>query len=150
MLSIQKDVIFVRKKAYEMTARSPRTEYIDKVTTLITSVKGKIVTPEELQDKTIDLAGLILKEAQSLQTHTEKLQQELIARMMKDPVGKIFTTAMTDQCFRSSNNSRVADQLTYILKKYGVPKYLPWNQRWGMRLFKTFGKFLSPLLIPLI
>ncbi len=46
----------------------------------------------------------------------------MIARMMADPNGKAFTTSMTDQCFRSSDSARVADQLVFLIKKFGIPK----------------------------
>lgn len=126
------------------------TELIDKANTLIASVKGKIASIEELREKAIDLAALLLKEAQNQQTAAEKAQQEQLARMMRDPKGKIFTTSMTDQCFRSHNNYRVADQLSYILKKYGVPRFLSFDKRLGMRFLKTYGKMFSFLSVPLV
>lgn len=128
----------------------PSPEFIDKSSTLIASVKGKIGPLDELDDKAIDLAALMLKEAQKIQTIQEKVQQEQLARMMKDPKGKIFTTSMTDQCFRSSNSRRVADQLCYILKTLGIPKYLSWKKRFGLSLFKSFGRLLSPILVPVV
>ncbi|MBA3238712.1 MAG: bifunctional proline dehydrogenase/L-glutamate gamma-semialdehyde dehydrogenase [Parachlamydiaceae bacterium] len=125
-------------------------ELIDKANTLIASVKGKIASIEELQEKAIDLAALLLKDARIQQTPKEKDQQELLGRMMKDPQGKIFTVMMTDQCFRSHSNYRVADQLSYILKKYGIPRYLSFSRRLGMRFFKNYGKMFSSLSVPLV
>lgn len=129
---------------------TPSLEFIDKSGSLIASVKGKVSQLDELDDKAIDLAALMLKEAQRIRTIQEKVQQEQLASMMKDPAGKNFTTAMTDQCFRSSSSRRVADQLCYIVKTLGVPKYLSWQKRFGLKLFKSFGRFLSPLLVPAI
>lgn len=128
----------------------PKTELIEKANTLITSVKGKIASIEDLHEKAIDLAALLLKEAQSQQTPNDKAQQDQLARMMKDPQGKVFTTSMLDQCFRSHNNYRVADQLSYILKKYGIPRYLSFEKRLGMRMLKTDGKMFSSLSVPLV
>lgn len=129
---------------------TPTAEFIDKVSTILTNVKGKIVPIEELQEKAIDLAALILKEAQKVQSGSEKAKQEQLARMMKDSKGKIFAAAMTDQCFRSQNNWRVADQLCYLLKSLGFPKFLSLPRRLELKLFKTFGKMMAPLLVPLI
>src|SRR5262249_54097365 len=65
-------------------------------------------------------------------------------------VGKLFTTTMTDQFFRSQSSRRAADQLCFILKTLGIPKYLSWQKRFSLRLFKLFGKLLSPVLVPLV
>ncbi len=124
-------------------------ELIKKARSQIQSVKGKTLSLEERKDQAIALAALMLEEAQSIQTSAEKKQQAQLAGMMHDPIGKVFTTSMTDQCFRSRRTQRVADQLAYVIKTLGIPHYLPLNKRLSLQALATFGKMLSNVAVPL-
>lgn len=122
---------------------------IQKAKELIASVHGKKLAPQKRSDLTISLATILLEEANRIQTPQEKSHQAQLACMMDDPMGKVFTTAMTDQAFRSKNPSRIADQLTYLMGKYGIPNYLSLDKKIALSAFKLFGKVLSPLTVPL-
>lgn len=115
----------------------------------IESVKGKSLSLEERKERAIALAALILEEAQRIQTPSEKKQQGLLAEMMLDPIGKVFTTMMTDQCFRSQRNPRIADQIAYVINHIGIPRYLPLTQKLSLQGLATFGKTLSSIAVPL-
>lgn len=117
---------------------------------LLDQVRGKPLIPKERQKLAVELAGLLLDEAQRIQTPKERKQQEELARMMQDPRGKAFTMYMTDQCFRSRKSGRVADQLSYLLNYFGVPRYLSAAKRFQLTAFQILGKTLSPLLVPLV
>src|SRR3989338_2445682 len=88
------------------------------------SVRGKTLTLEEREKAAVELAAEMLQEANRTITFAEKRTQAELARMMRDPRGKAFTTSMTDQCFRSHRSHRVASQLVYLLDQLGVPCYL--------------------------
>ena len=45
---------------------------------------------------------------------------EMMLKMLKNPVNKIFLIELLDQSFRSHNGDRVADQLEHIFDKYFV------------------------------
>lgn len=122
---------------------------LTKAKELITSVVGQSLTIEERKDKAIELAGLMITAANENQTREEKKQQGQLARMMNDPVGKVFTTCMTDQCFRSDKSARIANQLSYLIKKLGTPSYLPFDRKLGLRAFKLFGPLLPSVLVPM-
>ncbi len=96
----------------------------------------------------IELAAEMLKEARLTQTSKEKALQAQLARMMKDPAGKVFTMCMTDQCFRSHRPSRIANQMVYLLRKLGLPRYLDGVKRLQLLLFTWFGKLFSFIFIP--
>lgn len=98
----------------------------------------------------VSLAAILVRWAGEEQTRSEKRLQAQLARMMGDRSGKAFTTAMTDQCFRSKDPYRVADQLTYLIDSYGVPQYLSWPKRVGITLFKWLGKPFAPLMVPMV
>lgn len=123
---------------------------IKKAKALIQSVEGKQLSLIDRKEAAIKLAALLLEEAQRIQTKEEKRNQQQLSGMMNDPIGKVFTTAITDQCFRSRRPGRAADQLVFLIKKYGIPSYFPPIKKLAMHFFKIAGKALSFLLIPLI
>jgi RHH-type transcriptional regulator, proline utilization regulon repressor / proline dehydrogenase / delta 1-pyrroline-5-carboxylate dehydrogenase len=122
---------------------------IIKAKNLIDSVKNKKFSNRERCLTAIDLAALLLEEARSVQTIAEKHHQAEIGRLMEDPLGKAFITQVTDQCFRSKNTARAADQLGFILKKNGIPKFFIFSKRFKLFIFKYLGKLFPNIFIPL-
>jgi len=116
---------------------------------LLKGLKGKPVEGMQRREAAVELAGLMMQEAALLQTKEEKKQQAQLARMMDDLTGKVFTTCMTDQCFRSSNPWRSADQLSYLIGHFGTPRYLSFDARLGLNIFHTFGKALPSFFVPM-
>lgn len=123
---------------------------IQKARSIISSVKGKKLSPIEEKDDAIQLASIMLEEAQRNQTKEEKRIQNQLSGMMNDPNGKVFSTLITDQCFRSHQSRRAADQLVFLIKKYGIPKFFTADKRFAMKFFTYAGKTLSLFLIPLV
>lgn len=108
------------------------------------------LTEERRQAAAVELAGFMLNEAREIQTGREKVVREQLARMLNDPAGKVFLTSMTDQCFRSSSHFRVADQLVYLIKKYGIPKFLSPIKRLGFLGLRWLGRPFAWVLVPLV
>lgn len=129
-----------------LSEKSPR---IQRAFSIIHDAQGKSLSPKDREQKAIELAAELLEEARLIQTREEKAMQAQLARMMKDPMGKVFTMYMTDQCFRSHRSSRIANQLIFLLRKLGIPKYLSWFKRFQLRMFEWFGKVFSFLFIPM-
>lgn len=125
-------------------------QYLKNALQLLKEAKGCHYSSEQRKGMAINLASLILNEAKLYLSYSEKKQQKDLAKMMNDPAGKIFFTALTDQCFRSNKSSRAADQLVYLIKKYGIPKFLSPLNKIQMFLFYYLGKQLSGLFIPLV
>lgn len=132
-----------------MTAKESESEYLQNARQILSDAQGKNLSLEQREKLAVELASNMLKEANRTITWSEKLIQAELSRMMRDPTGKVFTTSMTDQCFRSHKNSRVADQLVYLLQQLGVPRYLGWTKRFALNAFQMIGKALSWLLVPL-
>ncbi len=112
------------------------------------SVKGKTLTLQQRENAAVELAASMLREANRTMTFQEKRVQAELARMMRDPKGKAFTTCMTDQCFRSFRSARVADQLVYLLNQFGIPRYLSVMKRFQLGAFQLFGRTFSFLFVP--
>lgn len=116
---------------------------------LIASVKGQDLSSHEREKKAIELASLILLEANKEERPEEKKQHEQLARLMHDPNGKAFTTAMTDECFRTKNPQRIADQMCHLIDLFDVPRYLPPLKRWQLKAFNKYGRSFASLVVPM-
>ena len=102
----------------------------------------------ERAHRAIDLAERLLREARAGQTHDERARAERLARLMEDPRGKELTIALTDQAFRSRRPERIADQLHYLLERYGAPRFMEWWERIGLTLGALMGQYLPSLVVP--
>jgi RHH-type proline utilization regulon transcriptional repressor/proline dehydrogenase/delta 1-pyrroline-5-carboxylate dehydrogenase len=132
-----------------MTVKKTESKYLREAIKILSSSQRKNLTLEERERLAVELAANMLREANRTITWSEKQTQAELSRMMRDPVGKVFTTAMTDQCFRSRKASRVADQLVYLLEQFGSPSYLGWTKQIALKLFQMLGKALCFLLVPI-
>lgn len=124
--------------------------YLDKAITLIDGVRGKKLSFEEQKNKSIELAALLLKGSHQMECSKEKKFQQELGCMMDDPKGRVFTMCLADQCFRSKKFWRTADQIQFLLHRYGIPQYLSPLKKISLRLFKSMGKALAPLSVPLL
>jgi RHH-type proline utilization regulon transcriptional repressor/proline dehydrogenase/delta 1-pyrroline-5-carboxylate dehydrogenase len=122
---------------------------LEKAKQCIQSVQGQPLTHKERADLAIELASLILSSAQRFQTAEEKRQEKNLAKMMEDPLGKIFTTTFVDQSFRSNRYSRIADQMLYVLNTFGIPKFLSSLKKLELRLFKSLASTFASCIVPL-
>jgi RHH-type proline utilization regulon transcriptional repressor/proline dehydrogenase/delta 1-pyrroline-5-carboxylate dehydrogenase len=123
--------------------------YHEEAIEILDQTKGKPLSIQERKQLSVELAALMLHEAEKETTSEEKAIQNQLARLMKDPKGKAFTSAMTDQCFRSHVNRRVADQMIYLLNQMGVPQYLDWMKKVELFTFKSLGSQIAQFLVPL-
>src|SRR5262249_43252657 len=84
--------------------------------------------PPLLALRAVELAETLLREARAGQTSEELAHAQRLARLMEDPRGKELMIALTDQAFRSRRPARIADQLGYLLERYGAPRFM---EGWG-------------------
>ncbi len=129
---------------------SKQSKHLENAIKQIKDAKSLPLTLEEREQKAVELAAEMLQEAIKTETFFEKKKQKQLARMMKDPIGKGFTTSMTDQCFRSKSSYRIANQLNYLLNLLGIPHYLNFLNRLQLKLFTLLTPFLSPILVPIM
>src|ERR1700732_1985067 len=90
------------------------------------------VDRRERARRAVDLAEALLREARGGETPAHRARAERLARLMEDPRGKELTIALTDQAFRSRRPGRIADQLQYLLERYGAPRFMEWWERIGL------------------
>lgn len=121
---------------------------LKKAEILLEGVRGKKLTREERVEKTIELAAFLLEAALLEKTREEKKKEAWLARMVEDPKGRAFMTAMTDQCFRSHSPERTADQLVYLIHQYGIPQFLNESDKLKFFILKLLGESFPRILIP--
>lgn len=109
---------------------------------LIASMRNGPVPIDAHITASVELAELILKESNRIETRQEKNIRAQLARMLDDPSGKALTMAMTDVCFRSQNAPRVVDQLLYFLDLFGIPRYLSYWRRMQLACLKAIARFM--------
>src|SRR5947207_7447942 len=98
--------------------------------------------------RAVDLAEVLLREARMQETPDEIAQARRLARMMQDPRGKQLTIALVDQAFRSRRPARVADQISYLLERYGAPQFMEWWERAGLMLGGVMAHYLPSVVVP--
>ncbi len=111
-------------------------------------VRDAPATRERLARRAVELAEALLREARAEQAPEEHAQAAKLARMMADPHGKELTIALADQAFRSRRPERIADQLAYLLERYGVPRYMDWWERVALLLGGAMAHYLPSLVVP--
>jgi len=102
----------------------------------------------ERAERAVALAQELLREATAGQTAEERGRAERLARLMEDPRGKELTIALTDQAFRSRRPERIADQLHYLLDRYGAPRFMEWWERIGLTFGALVGQYVPSLVVP--
>ncbi len=122
--------------------------HLDAAIEILDQVAGKPQTISERGRFAVELAALMLEEANRTMSSSEKKEQEQLSRLMRDPLGKAFTTSMTDECFRSHSNRRIADQMIYLLNQLGVPQYLDLWKKAELFVFRSLSPQLAGMLIP--
>ena len=69
-------------------------------------------------------------------------------RLLTHPMDKVVLTRMIDQCFRSHDNERVADQVNHLLTAYGVPDFFSRVERLLIQMFLGMGRHFPQLSVP--
>jgi RHH-type transcriptional regulator, proline utilization regulon repressor / proline dehydrogenase / delta 1-pyrroline-5-carboxylate dehydrogenase len=123
--------------------------YLKEARELLDQTRGTHLTEQEVKHRATDLAAVMQALANRTITHKEKKIQDELARMMQDRQGKAFTMAMTDQCFRSNDSKRIANQLVYLLQTLGIPNYVQGFKHLALKLFKILGEPCAFLFVPL-
>lgn len=106
--------------------------------------------PHDLITAAAAMARQLQQRATVLQTPAEKRQQAELDRMLQTPSDKATLVQLTDQAFRPSTASRVADQFTHILDVQGVPRFFSALDRAMLRGFQTFGGWLPGVSVPMV
>ena len=103
---------------------------------------------ERILRESLALAERWQNRATALLTHEERIIQQRLMRLLNHPTDKAALTRLIDQSFRSSDNRRVADQVCWLLKKFGIPAYFPFSERLLAQLFLAAGQIFPEWAVP--
>ncbi|MFT5835359.1 MAG: RHH-type proline utilization regulon transcriptional repressor/proline dehydrogenase [Sulfurimonas sp.] len=74
---------------------------------------------------------------------------KLMARLLKDPLNKVFLIELLDQSFRSNNPQRIANQLEYLFEKYSQTSFFIDFEKALIWLFRHVGIYMPKVSVPL-
>jgi RHH-type proline utilization regulon transcriptional repressor/proline dehydrogenase/delta 1-pyrroline-5-carboxylate dehydrogenase len=89
------------------------------------------------------------KKIQTSRKGKEQDFHEMMLKMLKNPLNKIFLIELLDQGFRSKDPDRVADQLEYIFDKYKNTDFFSEFEQILIWLFRDVGIYVSSISVPL-
>ena len=103
---------------------------------------------DALIEEATHLAGGWQTRAAELLTAEERGIQERMSKLLVHPVDKVILTRLIDQSFRSRDTGRIADQLNFLLRHYGVPTFFVATDRLLIRIFRAVGRHFPRLSVP--
>ncbi len=103
---------------------------------------------KQIEQDASALAAKWQDRANELLTHEEKGIQEQMLRLLTHPEDKVVLTKMIDQCFRSTDNDRVADQVNYLLRDFGVPEFFSRVEKLLIQMFMGLGRHVPNISVP--
>lgn len=105
--------------------------------------------PQEIIQDVKTVAHEWQKKIQTSRKGKEQDFHEMMLKMLKNPVNKIFLIELLDQSFRSHNEDRVADQLEHIFDKYKSTDFFSQFEQVLIWLFRDVGIYVSSISIPM-
>jgi len=108
----------------------------------------KTATENTLRNEAIKLAEAWQNRADELLQKDEKQYQQQIKHLLTHPEDKITLTQLIDQSFRSENYRRVADQVSSLLRRRGIPGFFSSTEKILMHLFLSVGRLIPSISVP--
>ena len=103
-----------------------------------------------IADEAVRLATKWQNRAFQLQSPREKVRHKKLAKLFANSKDKVILTALIDQCFRSADNRRVADQIHFLLTTHGTPTFFSPIEKFLIFLFIHGGRLLPRITVPRI
>jgi RHH-type proline utilization regulon transcriptional repressor/proline dehydrogenase/delta 1-pyrroline-5-carboxylate dehydrogenase len=105
---------------------------------------------DRIVEESVSQAENWQERANALLQPEEKRRYRQLARLVANTHDKAIVTALIDQCFRSGNERRVADQICHILTAHGIPRFFSLPEKALIHLFMRAGRFLPSRTVPRI
>ncbi|MGD8863448.1 MAG: bifunctional proline dehydrogenase/L-glutamate gamma-semialdehyde dehydrogenase, partial [Myxococcales bacterium] len=116
--------------------------HVSRARALLQEVRGTRPDDDAVIALSVELAALLLEASLAMQTHEERERAELLGALMSDPDGQAFTTLLTDRAYRSHDPARIVDAARQLLRRLGIPDYLPRFARLQMQALLRMGPFV--------
>lgn len=123
-------------------------EALDRARALL--ARAETASPEQDGELACALAAELWRASRHVETPRERRRRLRTARLVRDPAGQRFTTALTDRLCRSPEPSRRLEHVVALVRELGVPESLGALERIGLsalpRLAAHFPELLSEAL----
>ncbi len=103
---------------------------------------------DRIVEEAAALAAAWQNRANQLLTAEENAVAQQMQRLMTHPLDKVVLTKLIDQSFRSENTARVADQVNYLLAKFGVPDFFSSVEKLLVQMFIGLGRYIPSVAVP--
>jgi RHH-type proline utilization regulon transcriptional repressor/proline dehydrogenase/delta 1-pyrroline-5-carboxylate dehydrogenase len=108
---------------------------------------------EQPQDPIVESAIRIAerwqKRASELVSDFDRKFFEKMNKMLEHPEDKALLVELMDQCFRSKDPARVANQIVFLLKKHGMASFFSSSEKTLLHFFSHFAALAPSLSVPL-
>lgn len=108
---------------------------------MLNQIRGSALSVQERINKSLELAEILFKQAADYQKKEEKQKESWLSKIMDDPAARHLLTTFCDGLFRSTDHEKTLHFLQQVLKKTGIPRSFPDNERFFLVIFKH----LSPV-----
>ncbi|PID48307.1 MAG: aldehyde dehydrogenase [Proteobacteria bacterium] len=108
-----------------------------------------MLVDKSLAQDAIELAKKWQNKADELASNFDQKFNKQIQKMLANPMDKVLLIELMDQCFRSKNNKRVADQINFLFDKYGMADFFTSGERFLVFMFRNAGVYLPDISVPL-
>ena len=103
---------------------------------------------QKMIDTAVKLAETWQNKAVELVSDFDREFYVKMTKMLEHQKDKALLIELMDQCFRSKSNTRVANQIIFLLEKHGMAHFFTRTDKTLLLLFKHFGKLIPDLSVP--
>ncbi len=100
-------------------------------------------------DESVNLAKKWQNRANELISSYDKEFHIKMNKMLEHTQDKALLIELMDQCFRSQSNTRIADQICFLLEKHGMAHFFTLKDKTLLYLFQNIGKYFPDISVPL-
>jgi RHH-type proline utilization regulon transcriptional repressor/proline dehydrogenase/delta 1-pyrroline-5-carboxylate dehydrogenase len=87
----------------------------------------------------VRLASLLFEAAEHRKSRVDRANADLLARLMNDPDGQVFTNLLADRAYRTKDPERLVDSIQHLLDRLGAPRSMPALDRLAMSGIRVLG-----------
>jgi RHH-type proline utilization regulon transcriptional repressor/proline dehydrogenase/delta 1-pyrroline-5-carboxylate dehydrogenase len=112
---------------------------------LLEGVRGAHLNDDDLLARASELASLLLQEARKRERYKDRKRAHTLTQLMADPAGHVFSTLLADRAYRSGDPGVAVDAARQLLRRLGIPAYLPPVARVQLKALLRLGPFMPEL-----
>ena len=116
---------------------------VEQARQLLAALAGTRPDDDASIDAAVRLAGLLLEESERQKNRQDRQREALLGQLMIDDAGQAFTTLLTDRAYRSREPQRIVDVARQLIRRLGIPDYLPRFARVQMQALLRLGPFAA-------